>query len=78
MLFLPLVFQSTKVLAMCLSSVRLILLGNVERNITLDEIIVKKPKTTFPNTPQKKTLMVLLFCRGFIVKFHFSDSRHHD
>ena len=53
MLFLPLLFQSTKVLAMCLSSVCLILLGNIEKNITLDEIIVKKQKQPSP-TPHKE------------------------
>lgn len=64
-LFLPLLFQSTKVLAMCLSSVFLILLGKTEKNITLDEIVVKKKKNkkeyNLPQHPTKEN------SSGFIV-----------
>lgn len=56
MFFLPLLFQSTEVLAMCISSVCLILLGNIERNITLDEAVVKKQKQPSPTPHKRKPL----------------------
>lgn len=56
----PFVFQSTNILDVCLSSICLILLGNTERNITLDEIVVEKQNQ--PSLTSHKRKPLLFYC----------------